>query len=88
MAYAVNADEYQKKPLETNEQKINAALKAAKEPILHPLKDMAMVDPCQRASAAQMLDKLFGGEGRTTTSNLIYDGSSFHPTPTTLTTQL
>ncbi|RMD39557.1 hypothetical protein DV735_g5570, partial [Chaetothyriales sp. CBS 134920] len=42
---------------------------AVNERDLQPLQDMAMEDPSRRASAGDMLDKLFSGEGRTNPRN-------------------
>jgi hypothetical protein len=39
--------------------------------MFHRLREMAAVDPIQRATAGDMLDKLYGGEGRTTPRNQI-----------------
>lgn len=71
LAYAMNAGRYREKPLHTINSKIRAVLEAAAEPVFHGIKDMAIVDPERRASAAQMLDRVFSGEGRTTPRNEI-----------------
>lgn len=71
LAYAMNVDGYRGKPLHTNELKIRAVQEAANDSILCPLRDMAIIDPNQRASAAEMLDKLFDGEGRASPVNQV-----------------
>lgn len=45
---------------------IRAVQEAESEPTLQGIQEMAIVDPDQRASAAEMLDKYFKGEGRST----------------------
>lgn len=67
LAYALNMDGFRGKPLNTNELKVRAVQEAANT--CHPIRDMATVDPTRRASAAEMLDKLFNGEGRSTPRN-------------------
>jgi serine/threonine protein kinase len=49
----------------TTPQRLKAIQEAAKEKVFQPLREMAIVDPTYRASAAYMLDQLFSGEGRT-----------------------
>ena len=44
---------------------INAVLEAADHPAFEKIEEMAIKDPVRRASAAQMLDKLFNEEERT-----------------------
>ncbi|KAF1962523.1 calcium/calmodulin-dependent protein kinase [Byssothecium circinans] len=71
LAYAMNVAGFREKPLRTNELKIRAAHDAANDASFHSIQDMAFVDPERRASAAEMLDKIFNGEGRSTPRNQI-----------------
>ncbi|KAF1828559.1 hypothetical protein BDW02DRAFT_574777 [Decorospora gaudefroyi] len=62
----MNANGFRKKQFDTNALRVRAAQEAANEDGFHPIQDMAIVDPKVRASAADMLDKLFNGEERST----------------------
>ncbi|KAH7175620.1 calcium/calmodulin-dependent protein kinase [Dactylonectria macrodidyma] len=66
LAYAVNGAGFQKKPLHTTALLIQAVQDAANDVVLKPFRDMAIVNPSQRATAGDMLDKIFAGKGRTT----------------------
>ncbi|KKZ66658.1 hypothetical protein EMCG_00221 [[Emmonsia] crescens] len=66
VAYAMDADGYRSKQLDTEERGIDAALEAARTPNLQRIKDMAEIDPNNRPSAAQMLVTWYGGTGLTT----------------------
>ncbi|MCJ1347179.1 hypothetical protein MMC31_005400 [Peltigera leucophlebia] len=65
LSYALNAAGIQQNSLETKEEMINATLAATMDPDFHAIKDMAIIDPDARASAAQMLAKLYGGKSPT-----------------------
>lgn len=73
VAYAMDADGYRSKQLDLDEQKIGAALEAARTPDLLPIKDMAETEPYKRPSAAQMLVKWYGGNGLTTPLDQVND---------------
>lgn len=73
MAYVLDANGYRKKQLKTKAQIITAALEAAQTPLMVPFKDMAILDPNERASAAGILRKLFNGQGLTTLLDQIQD---------------
>ena len=73
MAYVMDVNGYRKKRFGTNQHIIENALKAAETTLLSPLKDMAILDPNERASAADMLIKLYKGEGLTTPLDQIRD---------------
>lgn len=65
LAYAMDVDQFQSKRLTTTSLRIMAVQEALSVDTLHQLREMAVVNPTKRASAADMLDKLFGGKGRT-----------------------
>ncbi|KID76048.1 calcium/calmodulin-dependent protein kinase, partial [Metarhizium brunneum ARSEF 3297] len=69
LAYALNGAGFRQKPLHNTPLRIKAIQEAANE--FRPLRDMAHVDPRERATAGDMLDRLFAGEGRTTRRNPI-----------------
>ncbi|KAI5868572.1 calcium/calmodulin-dependent protein kinase [Durotheca rogersii] len=69
LVYAMNVAGFRGKMLHTTPQRIKAIQEAANEQEFRPLQDMAIEDPSQRATAGDMLDKLFAGEGRTTPHN-------------------
>ncbi|KAM3501324.1 hypothetical protein MY11210_009389 [Beauveria gryllotalpidicola] len=71
LAYALNAGGFREKPLHSPSLRIKAVEEAANTQIFQPIRDMAKADHNLRATAADMLDKLFAGEGRTTPSNQI-----------------
>ncbi|EEP79879.1 predicted protein [Uncinocarpus reesii 1704] len=71
LTYAMNMGRFREKPLHTIQLRIKAVHEAVSEEIFRPLRDMAHIDPNQRASAADMLDELFNGVGRTTPRNQI-----------------
>ncbi|KAI1970586.1 hypothetical protein LOZ53_006011 [Ophidiomyces ophidiicola] len=75
IAFTLDVNGYRKLPLRSNDQKVFAAVKAADTLALKEIKDMAIVDPTKRASAAQMLLKLFDGVGLTTPRGQIDGGS-------------
>ncbi|KAF2245170.1 kinase-like protein [Trematosphaeria pertusa] len=66
LAYALNVSEFRKKRFDTHTLRVRAAQEAANEAGFHPIRAMVIVDPKARASAADMLDALFHGEGRST----------------------
>ena len=66
LIYALDVADFRRKPLQTVQQRIKATQEAASTGMLRPLKGMAEIDPSKRASAADMLDQVFAGEGRTT----------------------
>lgn len=66
IAFTLNVDNFQTKILRTTHDKVEAVQRAAMTGLLEPLKDMANPDPNLRATAADILDKAFHGEGRTT----------------------
>ncbi|EFY84639.1 calcium/calmodulin-dependent protein kinase [Metarhizium acridum CQMa 102] len=76
LTYAMNVGGFREKPLHTTALRIKAVQEAANEVIFQPLRDMAIEDPSQRATAGDMLDKLFAGVGRTTSRNRIHDAAA------------
>ncbi|KAL9013399.1 MAG: hypothetical protein Q9173_001901 [Seirophora scorigena] len=78
VAYALNAKGYREKKINTLEEAITAALAAAADQSMAKIKEMAIVDPEKRASAAQMLIKHFGGEGLSTPRGNIPDLPIFY----------
>ncbi|KAF2793598.1 calcium/calmodulin-dependent protein kinase [Melanomma pulvis-pyrius CBS 109.77] len=68
-AYAMNVGGFRGKPSNTTGLKIRAVQEAANDPMFRFIQDMAIVDPERRASAAEMLEKLYNGEGRSTPRN-------------------
>ncbi|KAL7949352.1 calcium/calmodulin-dependent protein kinase [Trichoderma barbatum] len=69
LAWAMNMGNFRNKPLHTSALKARAIQEAADEEMFQEIRDMAFVDPSQRATAGDMLDKLFDGKGRTTPSS-------------------
>lgn len=69
LTYELDVGGFRKKPLHSLDLRIQAVQEAAQEPEFEPLCAMAIVDVEQRASAADMLDKLYAGKGRTTPHN-------------------
>lgn len=69
LAYAMNAAGYRRKPRHTREQVFKAVSEAANWKWLRPFREMAIEDPNRRATAGDMLDKVFRGRGRTTPRN-------------------
>ena len=80
LAVATDASGYhqkaQQKLLLTPDSRIHAAREAAKE--LHKLEEMARPNPEERASAAQMLVKLWDGRGLTTPREMVPDLPQAH----------
>ena len=66
LAYAMNASGFRKKRFDTPALRVRAAQEAANDDRFQPIRAMAIVDPEERASAADMLDAHFKGEGRST----------------------
>ena len=62
-----NASRFRDKAITTHEEIIQAAEDAAEDSRFTELRPMAILNPDERASAGDMLDKLFQGEGRITT---------------------
>jgi len=83
LVYAMDTAGYRKKPLHTTEQKITAVHEATQTPEFRPIKTMAIVDPEQRASAAQMIVKLYRGKGLTTPDTQVFIGSHSANPPST-----
>ncbi|OJD15570.1 STE protein kinase [Emergomyces pasteurianus Ep9510] len=81
MAYVKNADGYRLKQLFLIEHFITAAREAANTPSLLMIKDMAEIEPENRASAARMLVKNFSGKGLTTPLNNVKDSSTVGHSP-------
>ncbi|RMZ85097.1 hypothetical protein DV738_g76, partial [Chaetothyriales sp. CBS 135597] len=71
LIYAMNAAGFREKMLHTTPLRIKAIQEAANEREFQPLQDMAKEDPSKRASAGDMLDKLYAGEGRSTRATAI-----------------
>ncbi|KAM6521369.1 MAP kinase kinase kinase kinase activity [Fusarium solani] len=65
-AYAMNAAGYRRKPRRSLEQVLKAVGEAAMWPRLQMFQEMASENPDDRATAGDMLDKVFHGRGRTT----------------------
>jgi serine/threonine protein kinase len=65
-AYAMNAAGYRRKPRRNLEQVLKAVGEAAMWPRLQMFHEMASENPDDRATAGDMLDKVFHGRGRTT----------------------
>jgi len=74
LAEARDVDGFRRKRFNTSELRIRAVEEATRNPEFYPLRDMVIVDPSRRASAGEMLDMLFNGEGRSTPRNEIQDG--------------
>ncbi|KAI1956311.1 hypothetical protein LOZ58_006388 [Ophidiomyces ophidiicola] len=74
IAFTLNVNGYRNSQLPSDDKIILAAVKAADTWPLERIKDMAIVDPTKRASAAQMLLKLYNGVGLTTPRSQIGDG--------------
>lgn len=72
LAYAANIAGFRGRPLQTTPLKVRAAQDAANGRDFRALRRMAIADPDQRASAGDMLDALFQGEGRTTPRSVPY----------------
>lgn len=68
-AYATNAADYRSRPKSTRMQGFRAVGEAAMWPGLKEYRKMAFVNPNDRATAGDMLDEVFGGQGRTTSRN-------------------
>ncbi len=68
LAEVFDANGYRDRNIATEKEIIPAVLEAAQAENFQYLRPMAVVDPNQRASAGDMLDHLFNGEGRTTTT--------------------
>ncbi|PVH93669.1 kinase-like protein [Periconia macrospinosa] len=66
LAYVLNVNGFRKKRFDTPALRIQAVQEAADDASFSLIQDMAIVDPKARASAADMLDKLFNGKGRLT----------------------
>ncbi|KAL2691543.1 hypothetical protein Neosp_001931 [[Neocosmospora] mangrovei] len=71
LAYATNAAGFQNKPTNPREQVFKAVREAADGVRLRQFRKMAIEDPDDRATAGDMLDKIFGGKGRTTARNRV-----------------
>lgn len=56
---------FRRKPLNTEEDRLKAIFAAAKDPTLEIISEMAIFDAKKRASAYQMLVKLYSGKGLT-----------------------
>ncbi|KIW82968.1 hypothetical protein Z517_02211 [Fonsecaea pedrosoi CBS 271.37] len=66
MAHVLNVDGYRAKEFRTTAEIIQSACDAAKCQELSTIKDMAIVEPEKRASAAKMLQSLYGDTGLAT----------------------
>lgn len=73
VAYTLNARGYRDQQIDTYGGLITAALAAAHDPQMARIKEMAIVDPEKRASAAQMLVKNYDGAGLSTPRGNIPD---------------
>ncbi|OAL22371.1 putative peroxisomal-coenzyme A synthetase [Fonsecaea nubica] len=62
MAHVLNVDGYRDKTFGTHAEIIQSACNAAEDRDMSDIKDMVIVEPEERASAAQMLQRLLGGE--------------------------
>lgn len=80
LTYAMDVAGFRAKPLHPIALRIKAVQEAANEEIFRPIRGMAVVDPSQRSSAADILDKVWAGEGRTIPRNQqripIYNGAT------------
>lgn len=65
MACTLDVAGFRQKPLNTEEDRLKAIFAAAKDPVLENISEMAIFDAKKRASAAQMLVKLYSGKGLT-----------------------
>ncbi|KAI9849327.1 MAG: hypothetical protein M1837_004787 [Sclerophora amabilis] len=65
LAYSVNVNNF-REDHEPGPELIEAVLAAAQDPSFAGIKEMAVIDPNLRASAAQMLLRLYGGKGLST----------------------
>lgn len=68
-AVALNVDNFRSKPLRTFTLRNKAIQDAAQTPTLRNLRGMAELDPSRRATAGDLLDQHFEGEGRVTPRN-------------------
>ncbi|KAL8652677.1 MAG: hypothetical protein Q9210_002540 [Variospora velana] len=73
VAYTLNANGYRDRQIDTRGGLITAALAAADDPQMARIKEMAIVDPEKRASAAQMLVKNYNGAGLSTPRGKVPD---------------
>ncbi|KAL8993940.1 MAG: hypothetical protein Q9188_007201 [Gyalolechia gomerana] len=73
VAYTLNAKGYRDRQINSRDEAIKAALAAASDPEMTRIKEMAIVDPEKRASAAQMLVKNYDGVGLSTPRENIPD---------------
>jgi hypothetical protein len=60
LVYAMNVNGFRDKPLNTNFQRVKAVQEAANAGIFQQFRDMAAVDPLQRAATGHILDRFFG----------------------------
>lgn len=71
LIYAMNAGGFREKPSQPPDRRNKAVQEAVSEEDFRTLRDMVHIDPNQRASPGDMLDKLFNGAGRSTPRNLL-----------------
>lgn len=84
LVYMMNVDGFREKSktLFTPDQRINTILNIAnRRGEFRWLKDMAIEDPSQRASAGDMIDRVFTGEGRVTPRNHVFASPTPQPNP-------
>ena len=67
----LDLDGFRRKARSSKEERLAAIAAAAEHTAIFELKPMAHEDPTRRASAGQMLDAIYGGQGRTTPAQAI-----------------
>ena len=70
VVYALNINNFQNAYLETPEARTAAIRSASEAPVFAPIRAMALEDPARRASAAEILDQVYNGEGRSSRRTL------------------
>ena len=73
LLWALNASSFRDKPFHTLKLRVKAVQDGASDPEFQPLAHMAAVDPDKRASAADILEMHFKGDGRTTVHDQTQD---------------
>lgn len=80
IAYSVNVGGYRQAQKQTQNEVMTAISDAAAHHTMDGIKEMAIIDPDRRASAAQMLLKLYDGDGLTTPKRQITAWNDSPPT--------
>ncbi|KAF8846778.1 kinase-like protein [Acephala macrosclerotiorum] len=69
--WALNVEDFRQKSFQSVQEIYDTVIAAAKSKDITSIKEMAVLDPEKRASAAQMLIKWFSGEGLSTPAHLV-----------------